>query len=147
MALATELRAGGASWEQIAEKVGRTPRTVRTWPTNYPGPWKKFLRAAEEQQLTEATAESVHTLRRQLRSADEKTGREAAGKLIQLRVALEKTQKSRRTSAKRSRGKADADSIATYLARLDDAELDRLIEELTVDAVSARASAPGAAKS
>ncbi|MCZ2340285.1 MAG: hypothetical protein LC104_00640 [Bacteroidales bacterium] len=129
LALAAELRAGGASWETVAENVGRTERTVRQWPTSYARRWKKFLRAAERQQLTDATAESVLTLRRQLRSPDEKASRDAAMKLMQFRIAAEKRTQTRRGKPADS-GNTHAQTIAAYIARLTDAELDQLIAEL-----------------
>lgn len=129
LAQAAELRASGASWEAVAGKVGRTERTVRQWPTTYARRWKKFLRIAEQQQLTDATAESVLTLRRQLRSPDEKAGREAATKLIQFRVAAGKRSSSRRGKATDAES-SHVQTIAATLARLGDAELEQLIQEL-----------------
>lgn len=129
LALAAELRAGGASWETVAEQVNRTERTVRQWPTNYATRWNKLLRAAERQQLTDATAESVLTLRRQLRSPDEKTSRDAAMKLIQFRIAAEKRSPKRRGKPAET-GSPHAQTIAAYIARLTEAELDQLIAEL-----------------
>jgi hypothetical protein len=75
-----------------------------------------------------ATVRSVHTLRRQLRSDDEKASRDAARSLIQFRVALGK--RGRRTGKKPAPGAADAARIAAHLEGLTDAELDALIAEL-----------------
>ena len=130
LALAAELRAGGAAWDAVAAKVGRAMNTVRQWPTAYPARWKKALHAAEQQQLADATAESVHTLRRQLRSADEKSSRDAATKLIQFRVALGKRARPKRATTTDT-GTADAHTIAAFVAGLADAEIDRLIADLT----------------
>src|SRR5687767_3826217 len=87
LATVAELRAGGLSWEAVAARVGKSVRTVQRWPTRYPFRWRKYLAAAEDQLLAEAAAESVHTLRGQLRSEDDKARRDAADKLLRFRLA------------------------------------------------------------
>src|SRR5437763_156586 len=88
LARAAELRAGGASWEAVAEVVRRAADTVRQWPARYPDRWQAALRAAERKQACEATAEAVLVLRKLLRSEDEKVARDAARALIDLRLEL-----------------------------------------------------------
>src|SRR4051794_28517484 len=90
LATAAELRAAGLAWDAVAAEVGRAADTVRKWPGLYPSRWTKHLRAAEDRLLAEAAAESVFFLRKQLRSDDEKTSRDAADKLIRFRVAAGK---------------------------------------------------------
>ena len=129
LALAAELRVAGLTWEVIAGRVRRAANTVRHWPSQYPTRWKRFRAAAEQQQLADATAESIHTLRRQLRSTDEKTSREAAAKLIQYRAAAAKPRRRGKQSSPKS-GAADAKALATILNDIDDAGLARLIADL-----------------
>lgn len=136
---AAELRAGGAAWETIATEVGRASNTVRKWPTEFPSTWKRAIRVAERQLLTDATAESVLTLRKQLRSEDEKSSRDAAQKLIQFRMAKQK--KSRPTSVKPSKPPTIHQRIALYLETLSDEEIQRLITEHVPSAPTAGPSA------
>lgn len=123
---AAELRAGGASWDAVAAAVGRAADTVRRWPRAYPGRWQAAYRAAERQLLTEAAAESVLTLRKQLRSDDERAGRDAADKLLKHRAA---GRPRRRTKPKRA-VPARAVRLAEYVHGLTDDQLDALIAEL-----------------
>lgn len=81
---AAELRAGGAKWETVAQALNRANSTVQEWPRRFAARWRAALRVAEKQALGEARAESVHVLRKQLRSEDEKSAREAARTLAQL---------------------------------------------------------------
>ena len=129
LALAAEARAGGAAWDAVATKVGRAADTVRRWPTAYPAAWAAAFRAAERRLLAEATAESVHTLRKQLRSDDEKASRDAARNLIQFRVASGKRTK-RPARPKAAAGASDAARVAAYLEGLTDAQIDALVSEL-----------------
>jgi len=128
LALAADLRAGGAPWDAVADKVGRAAETVRRWPAVYPAAWSAAARAAEQRLLAEATAESVLTLRKQLRSEDEKAGRDAARSLIQFRVATSK--KARRATGSPVRPTTDATRIAAYLEGMTDAQIDAIVEEL-----------------
>ncbi len=125
---AAELRAAGQAWEAVAEAVGRTVKTVRGWPEAYPEKWADLLRKAEARLVSEATAESVHTLRMQLRSDDEKASRDAAQKLISFRVALGK--KPKKPGRKPARTPStDAARLVAYLEGLSDAEFHTLAEE------------------
>lgn len=142
LALAAELRAGGMAWDAVAAKVGRATATVRRWPTAYRRKWAAALRAAEAQLVADATAESVHTLRRQLRSDDEKASRDAAQKLIAFRVALGKTSKKSRKPAPTP---GDAARVAAELEGLSDADLDALIADLLAGQNGGRPAAPPAA--
>lgn len=135
---AAEGRAAGLSWDEIATRVGRSPDTVRRWPRVYRRAWARAVREAEAQLLTQATAESVHTLRKQLRSEDEKASREAAQKLIQFRVAVSKKKPAR---------KAKSGSVATQYAALEglsDEQLRSLAEEALAAELARRAPPAGA---
>jgi hypothetical protein len=129
LALAAELRVAGVSWEEIARRVRRAVSSVRQWPSHYAARWHRFRMAAEQQQLADATVESIHTLRRLLRSKDEKTCREAAAKLIQYRAASGRLRR-RGTRSTLTSGAADAKALCKILHGLDDAGLARLIAEL-----------------
>ncbi len=122
---AAELRAGGASWEMVATDVERAVATVRRWPAEYPVIWKRAFRIAERQLLTDATAESVLTLRKQLRSEDEKSSRDAAQKLIQFRMAKQK----KPASKKPAKPPTIHHRIALYLETLSDEEIQTLTDE------------------
>lgn len=122
IARAAELRVAGQSWDAAAAAVGRKPATVRQWATMYALRWHRAVRAAERERLTEATAEAVHTLRKQLRSGDDKAERDAAQKLIAF--AAKKREKRRPT--KRDPAVAQ---IAADLAGRPDAELDAIVDD------------------
>lgn len=81
---AAELRAGGAKWEAVARALDRALSTVEAWPRRFKERWRAAMRVAEKQAIGEARAESVHVLRKQLRSEDEKSAREAARTLTNL---------------------------------------------------------------
>src|SRR5262245_50016611 len=85
LATAAELKAGGASWEAVAAKVGRTAATCRRWPTLYPDDWQRLFRDAERQLVVDAGAEAVLVLRALLRAADDKVRRDVARTLVGLR--------------------------------------------------------------
>lgn len=129
---AAELRVGGSGWEAVAKAVGRSVETVRGWPRLHPQRWRQALAEAEQQLLTETTAESILTLRRQLRSDDEKTCRDAADKLLRFKLALSKPRKAT-TANDAPDDAASPASLAQWirdLEKLGDADLDQLIEEL-----------------
>jgi len=129
---AAEMRAAGTSWEKIGEEVGRAADTVRRWPSIYRIRWQRMFARAEHVLLTEATAEAVLTLRRQLRSEDEKTAREAAQKLVQLRIAFKRRRKSA-SGASHNRLPADISDgrrIANHLGGLTDVQIEQLLADL-----------------
>jgi len=87
---AAEARAGGQSWDRAAAIVGYAASAVRLWPIRYAARWAAVLREAELRLVSEASAEAIHTLRKQLRSEDDKAAREAAKMLLALRQIGEK---------------------------------------------------------
>ncbi len=93
---AADLRAAGNPWDAIGAAVGCSGKTVRKWPLKYPARWRQALRAAERRTLLDATAEAIMVLRTHLRADDEKTVREAAAKLVQIRVALDRARKTKK---------------------------------------------------
>lgn len=112
---AADLRAAGNAWEAVAAAVGLSAETVRKWPQRYPVRWRKALATFERRTLTEATAEAVAMLRTQLRSKDEKSVREAAHKLVQIRVALTKARRSPRGGTQKSSPPGYADRLVNYV--------------------------------
>ncbi len=87
---AADLRAAGNAWERVADEVEYPLAEVRTWPQRYPARWQKAFEAALQRALVEATSETITLLRKQLRSKNAKSVREAGAKLVQIRVVLEK---------------------------------------------------------
>jgi hypothetical protein len=138
---AAELKAAGASWAAVAAGVGRSPETVRRWPALYPHAWRRLLHDAERQLLTEVAAESVTTLRKMLRSEDEKVRRDAA------RILL--------TARNRTKSSDDGDApavddeclrIAAYLAQFNDDQVTDITDELIASITTGErrpAPAPG----
>jgi hypothetical protein len=125
LALAAELRAGGAGWPAVAKAVGRPADTVRKWPARYPELWAAYQGQAERRLAADAAAEGVHVLRRQLRSEDDKTSRDAAAKLLDFKLACDK-KATAADPAPRSRHHR----IADYLETLNDDQLQRLLDDL-----------------
>lgn len=121
--LAAELRAAGNAWEKIAKDVGRPLADVRTWPQRFPTRWRKAIEAAERRTLAESTAEAVLVLRKQLRSEDEKSVREAGMKLVQIRVALEKLYAATETDKSSDSPPGYADRLLALVRGMTDEEL------------------------
>jgi hypothetical protein len=127
LAVAADLKAGGASWEQVAAKVGRSAAVCRRWPSLYPAAWRRLFRAAEEQLTVEAAAEAVLELRRLLRSEDEKVRREVARTLVGLRSQVRAVEAARpRAGPTDDGGRADE-----HYEGLDDAGRCQLTEDLS----------------
>src|SRR5438105_111965 len=78
---AAELRAGGSSWDHVAEKLGRSIATCRRWPHKYADLWRRAYATAARERLAEGGAEGLRKLRELLRSGDDKT-RQAAAKAL-----------------------------------------------------------------
>jgi hypothetical protein len=134
LADAAELRAGGASWDSIASQLRLESSAVRQWPRMFPDRWIVAQRAAEAQVATEAAAESVFTLRQQLRSRDPKVSREAAHKLIQYRVAMDRTAAD---SDPADLPSSEAMSVAHHLESLTHDQREQLLDR-ALSVLSAR---------
>src|SRR5262249_49541177 len=85
--VAADLRAVGASWAAVAEKVQRSPETCRTWPRLYPEAWRRLLAQAEDRLTEEAGGEARTYLRKLLRSEDERIVLGAGKLLLGVRTA------------------------------------------------------------
>src|SRR4051794_12735020 len=79
---AVELRAAGKSWEFIAAKLGRSPKTLRGWRMRFRAEWEILYQLAECDQKREGDAESIAAMRQQLRKEQAKGQREAAKQLM-----------------------------------------------------------------
>src|SRR5262245_16969790 len=88
VATAAALRAAGEAWDNIAKEIGRSSARIRHWPREYPDDWNRAFRHAENQILRQAANEAVHTLRRLMRSDDEKIARGAANDLLNYRLKV-----------------------------------------------------------
>jgi hypothetical protein len=140
---AAELRARGASWEGVAKEIGRAEKTIRGWTRTYAAAWRKAVRDAGRQFAEEAAAESVLTLRKQLRSEDEKVCREAAAALIKFAAGRKPT--PRKKGDAKSRLASQAAALAEFVGGLTDAEVTTLLRELRDDPLPAGTDAPPAA--
>ena len=121
---AAELRVLGNSWERVAIELKVPVGRVRQWPVRYRRRWKRFHADAERRLMLEATAEAVATLRSQLRSKDEKACRDAAQKIVQIRIAL---QKSRIPKRAKESPQTDLGRAAAYLEVLNREETEELL--------------------
>ena len=96
---AATLRAEGRPWSAVAEELGLTAATVQSYPRKYPKLWAVAERRAWDRALAEAAAEAVTTLRRLLRSDDDKINRDAAAKLVQFAARRLRPPAARKTDA------------------------------------------------
>ena len=120
---AADLRAAGNAWEGIATEVGRTVAEVKTWPQRYAARWQQALAAAMRRTLDEATAEAVLVLRKQLRSKDDATAREAGMKLAQIRVLMEKTHRPAKGDEPSTTPPGYADRLLNHVRGMTDDQL------------------------
>lgn len=133
---AAELRAGGASWDAVAEQTGRKATTLRRWPAAYPEDWRAAFAAAQRENLEETGAESLLVLRQLLRSKDEKIRRDVGRALAAALLAAPPDDAAPADD--------DAAHLADHLRSLDDAATDELIAELLAARQAARGAAPAA---
>ncbi|MFM8223031.1 MAG: hypothetical protein ACKOJF_29330, partial [Planctomycetaceae bacterium] len=82
VATAAALRCSGQSWEQVAARFGCQLDTCRRWPQRYPELWRKAMRWARKERITEADAEAIAVLRGLLRSESEAIRRDAARAIL-----------------------------------------------------------------
>lgn len=120
---AADLRAAGNAWEAVADAVSLPVAEVRAWPVQYPEWWRKALTAAGRRFLAEATNEAILQLRKQLRADDTKTVREAALKLVQVRVALDRAARPPKGDTKRSSPPGYAERLVNYVRGLSREQL------------------------
>jgi hypothetical protein len=87
MELAAELRAAGATWETVAEKLQRRAFVIQRWGKLYAETWEQMLRDAEERLSRQGNNESRSTLRTMLRDENKRLRLTAADKLMRVRLA------------------------------------------------------------
>lgn len=126
---AAELRALGNAWEKVAAEVGQPAKVVKSWPQRYPARWGQAFDAAVRQTLAEATAEAVLVLRKQLRSDDEKSAREASLKLVQVRTALDKATRPAKGDPQRATPPGYADRLLAHIRGMTDEEVEAATRE------------------
>ena len=124
-----ELRAEGLSWDRVAARIKRNPRTLRKWRNKYADRWKLASAQAERGMAAEAECESVIVLRRLLRSIDEKVRWHAAKSLIALRLDLGKLD-SKAPQAEAPRQSPELTRLFTFLDGHPDAELQAIVADL-----------------
>jgi predicted transcriptional regulator len=145
LALATEMRVAGATWEAIAQELGFSASAVRRWEKRFGKRWWQLTAFAERRLMAQATGEAVTALRQQLRSENEKTSREAAQRLIQLRIVMERGRVARKHKKKPKRPKTlngESRRIAHHLEALSDGQIDALLREVDEEAGAPRAESP-----
>lgn len=123
-----ELRAAGAPWAVVARDLSCAESTLHRRVRRAGAVWKRMLAAARSQLAREALAESVHTLRQELRSDDERSRRDAAGKLMRYGLAMRTRSKNTAKSAPAQ--PRSVTQLVAYVQSLSDEELDRLIFSL-----------------
>ncbi|HLW64016.1 MAG TPA: hypothetical protein VKS79_01775 [Gemmataceae bacterium] len=125
IALAATLRAGGASWADVAAKVGRSESRVHRWPQQYPDAWARHFRMAESHYLAEVAVEARQVLRLLLRSKDEKTQLRATFNMLKVRQA----ERDREFAVQPPQEAADLEvtSFVKELQKLDDDEVEQML--------------------
>src|SRR5262245_51306548 len=72
IAAAAELRAGGYSWEAIAEKLRRPLKTCQNWPNKQARLWAEYFRPAQLRLWEQMAMEARTRLHAFMRDADKK---------------------------------------------------------------------------
>src|SRR5439155_14644732 len=83
-----ELRAAGSSWDAAARKLHTTPDALRDAVAAHRRQYRRLFAAARREVLDESFCEGLFTLRRQVRSDDERIANRAADALVRARLAL-----------------------------------------------------------
>jgi hypothetical protein len=81
---AAELRTIGMTWEQAAEDMQRSQKTICRWPQMYPDRWRQALVKGRQQALAALAGESFGVLRGLLETNDNKIRLAAARVLASL---------------------------------------------------------------
>ena len=144
IALAATLRAGGASWAEVAAKVGRSEDRVRRWPQKYPDAWARHFRMAESHFLAEVAVEARQVLRMLLRSKDEKTQLRATFNMLKVRQA----ERDREFAVEPPQETIDpyVASFVSELDKLDDEEIEQMLRQALSEIEVPAPSDPGNAE-
>ena len=125
-----ELRAAGFSWDSIGPQMGRSARTCRRWPTLYPDDWDRLFELAERRIIEELGSEGRRTLKRMLRSKNEKLQQDTGKFLSRLRFDS-KAAHERKADQTGGRESKYAPYIA-FLETLDDDQARAFLDEYVV---------------
>ena len=138
LTIAAELRAGGASWAKVGEKVKRSPETARRWPGLYPEEWDELYRDAERQVIATSFVQATLVLQNLLMSKDEKV-RLAASK--ELRRTRERELEHEYKQAKTEAPPPGIVQFVTYIKGMTDDQFKGFLVQILAE----RASAAGVA--
>jgi len=72
LTVAAELRTAGASWDAVARKVHRKPKTCQKWPSRFRQQWDQLYRSAQQRRFEETSNEAHTLLKHLMRSDDDK---------------------------------------------------------------------------
>ncbi len=135
---AAALFAQGQSFEAIAKVMKVKADLLRRWPRDYAPFWRRAVAEAHRDVLRAATAEALLTLRRHLRSEDDKASRDAAAKIVSYALAAAKRPKRPAKVAATTEA-----GVWAEVRGMSDAELEALVGELAGFAPQAGAGEPG----
>ncbi len=122
MELAAELRAAGATWETIGEKLKRHPNLVIRWTSLYREDWQRLSREAEARIAQQGTNESRAAMRLMLRHKNSKVRIRAVDQLTKLLRAEQ-------ARAKPADAHTDPSTFLSHLEEMSDDELDETLAE------------------
>src|SRR5947207_10732662 len=129
LARAAELRARGASWEAAADELDTDPGALKALTRDAGPAYRRLFAAARREVSEEAFTEALFTLRKELRSKDEKGRREAAAIILRLRMTAMRHLARRAANGGAgtprppvSARRADAERLVDFLADRTDEE-------------------------
>jgi hypothetical protein len=67
---AAEMRAVGHSWDSVARKVHRKPKTCQKWPGRFPIQWQQLYSTVQKRRF-EDSCNDAHTLVQKLMRSDD----------------------------------------------------------------------------
>ena len=122
MELAAELRAAGATWETVGEKLKRHPNVVVRWTSQYRPEWERLSREAETRVARQGTCESRSAMRVLLRHKSSKVRVRAVDQLTKLLRA-------ERAGGKPADGPEDLSAFLAHVEEMSDDELEETLAE------------------
>lgn len=123
------LRAGGATWAQVANKVNRKEQTCRSWPKDHPQLWAAAWEKAREEVIDEAWAEAMLVQRELLRDKSDKALRQrSAHSILHHAVASRPTNINLRSIVEQATENVEAAAAAVGL---DPEQIEALLENLS----------------
>jgi hypothetical protein len=143
LAVAAELRACGASWAAVGQKVERDPDTCREWPNLYPAEWDRFYRKAARQFTKQLRAEAKAVLQSLLRSKDEKVRLSAVDRTFKIKDLPEMPRERPGRPADQDPRDREVRECFEYVKSLSDAEVKRVVEECRARSAAAAGGGGG----